>query len=340
MDKENNTNKHEKKHRWLRLQSILAELKSKEKVNFRIFKDYLASVHPEISFSSRTFTRDIDFLKKELKAPIEYDASNKQFYLKDPNWTPDAMLPISGEIKTLLLGQRISDKFMPGGLRGEFDKLVNALLMENADCIPENMYLENFQIITPDFSPQVPLDVFKVVYQAWENRNYLSFTYTSANGNKSEKMVEPCVLAWDSGTWYIKGFLVNENGIPLLPPFNIRVFALHRIKNPKKSGKFSIDSDELKRIRDKKIFNFTVLDEVELEFFNTQITERFSSNPESIISQDENSVKIRLTNIQEYAVLRLISHARGNVKVIKPESLKKSLRNMAQNIFDNNPETL
>jgi predicted DNA-binding transcriptional regulator YafY len=229
---------------------------------------------------------------------------------------------------------------MPPQLRSELSNAVNALLIKREGGMPDGMNLENFQILSPEFAPKVAPEVFLEVYQAWENKHYLQITYSSGSGHDSVKLIEPYVLAWNSGIWYIKGLVAKEDGVPCDPPFKIRVFALHRIQSAeKRPGRFFEDSEDAKRIKKDSLFNFQKLDEVEIEFyppFVKQMAERFASRPEAIVSQSENSLRIRLTDIPEYAAVQLAFLAMGNARVLKPASLQDSLKQVAQNIFDNN----
>ena len=322
----------------LRLQQLLAIMRKGKYVNHNIFNRELTHTWNVKPVANKTFYRDIRKLQN-LAAPIEYDFRAKGFYLTDMDWTVDDIPTVQGDMKLLLLSEKVSHSFMPPQLRGELSNAINALLMKNETGMPDGMNLDNFQIITPEFAPQVNPEVFLEVYQAWENKHYLKIYYSSNSGNDSVKLIEPHVLAWDSGIWYIKGFVVNNNFHPCEPPYKIRVFALHRIsKAEKKEGHFTVVDEDTKRIKQSGLFDFQLLEEVEIEFFQPfvkQISERFSSRSEAIISRDENSVRIRLQNIPEYAVLRLIFLAQANVKVHKPATLQDTLLQIAQTIQSN-----
>ena len=147
------------------------------------------------------------------------------------------------------------------------------------------------------------------------------------------------MLAWNAGIWYIKGFLVNEDGEACPPPYEIRVFALHRIEEAViAKEKFFVDDEELKRIKKKELFNFETIDEVEIEFFPPFIkpmAERFSPKSDMIISQDENSLRVRLKDVPEYAVLRMVFNANGYARILKPARLQESLREIANRTLEN-----
>ena len=325
------------KNQWLRLQFILGLMRRGKLVNSNIFNQEAVKSMNFDAVSSKTFNRDIHALK-DIGAPVEYDAGKKGFYLTDTDWTNENMPTVPGDFKLLLLSEKVSRSFMPPQLRGELTNAVNALMMKQNSCIPEGMELENFQILNPEFVPQIDPEVFLEVYQAWENKNYLRITYTSSRNHSSVKLIEPHILAWNSGIWYIKGLVASEDGTPSEPPFPIRVFALHRIKKAEKTaGHFTLDDEDIKRFKQNVLFNFENLEEVEIEFFQPYvkpIQERFFSQPESIIALTDDSITIRLKNIPEHGALQLIFLAMGYVRVIKPAALQESLRNVARRILD------
>jgi predicted DNA-binding transcriptional regulator YafY len=324
------------KNQWLRLQVMLGMLRRGLYINYNTFMEEMLS-DPNFYISPRTFSRDIQTLK-DIGAPIEYSAKNRGYYLLDPSWTNEDVPTVPGDVKLLLLSEKVSRTFMPPQLRSELSNAVNALLMKQESGMPEGMDLENFQIINPEFVPQVDPEVFLEVYQAWENKHYLKITYSSSKGHDSVKLIQPHLLAWNSGIWYIKGLVAAEDGVPCEPPFKLRVFALHRIGNAeKKAGHFTLEPEDEKRIRQSGLFTFEKLDEIEIEFFQPYVKpmqERFFSSPESIIAQTEESVTIRLKNVPEHAALQLIFRALGNVRVIKPASLQESLRKVAHTILE------
>ena len=326
------------KNQWLRLQMILGVMRRGKLINSNSFNELAADSMNIDGVSARTFARDIQALK-DIGAPVEYNVRKKGFYLTDLDWTNEDVPTVPGDFKLLLLSEKVSRTFMPPQLRSELSNAVNALFMKQEGGLPEGMELENFQILSPEFLPHIDPKVFLEVYQAWENKHYLKIYYTSSQGHNSVKLVEPHILAWNAGIWYIKGLVANEDGVPCAPPLAVRVFALHRIeKAEKKESHFTPDDDDVKRVKKDALFDFSTLEEVEIEFFQPYVKkmkERFFSRPECIIAQNENSVTLRLKNITEYAALQLVFTAMGNVRIIKPASLRESLRNVAQNIFDN-----
>lgn len=323
------------KNQWERLQALASLLRQGAGVNHENFKIYMQFENPEYSISPRTFNRDINTLRK-LGADIVYRQKYKRFELRNREWRISTPVEVSN-VKSLLLSERVSRNFFPSQFKKELRETVDSILQQHDIDVPDETNLFDFQVIIPQFLPQIDSEVFRQVYQAWENSNYLKIDYCSIKGHNSSKLIVPRIFAWDNGCWYVKGYVAKEDDIALNLPWDIRIFALHRIKNAEIKGKFIPDEEDRARFKGKDLFNFKKCDEVEIEFFRPEadrIKERFASDTDAIIAQDENSVTIRLKDVSEYTVFPLIFQAMGNVRVIKPVELQDSLRKVAQNIFD------
>lgn len=324
------------KNQWKRLQTILGMLRKGDVVNYQFYMKEMLK-EPNFYIAPRTFSRDIVKLR-QLGAPIKYNPRKKTFFLTDREWGME--LPTeSGNMKMLLLGERVARNFLPPQMRKELREAVDYILKDSEIAISAHTNIFDFQVIAPEFSPQVDPEIFKEVYEAWESSHYLKINYCSSQGHNSDKLITPRVLAWDDGCWYVKGYVVSENGIPCDPPWDIRVFALHRIRKAEMTaGEFIPTTEDFHHFKGAGIFNFPKLPEVEIEFFQPEaqwIREGFASDSSAIIAQSENSITIRLENVSEHTAAKLISQARGNVRVIKPASLQDSLRKVAQTILGN-----
>ena len=324
------------KNQWERLQTILGILRKGLFVNYRSFMEEMLE-EPDFYISPKTFSRDIMKLR-QLGAPVKYHPRKKGFYLTDREWNM-ALPTESGSMKMLLLSERVARNFLPPQMRKELREAVDHILLTSETEVPEHTSVAAFQVIAPEFSPDVDSAVFKEVYEAWERSRYLKISYCSIQGHCSDKLIVPRMFAWDNGCWYVKGYVAKENGIAFSPPWDIRVFALHRIQKAEMTpGVFIPGTEDFSRFKGAGIFDFKKLPEVELEFFQPElkrIRECFASNSAAITAQTENSLTVHLEKVSEYTVWQLIFRSMGNVRIIKPASLQKSLRQVAQRIFDN-----
>ena len=103
-----------KKYNIRRIKHLIAMLKENRYPNFSRFVAEMKKmdVAGVCKLSSRTFLRDIAFLKSEYNAPIEYDYSNKGYYLTIPDWSIDIPFLEDDEMQSAVLGARIAENIM------------------------------------------------------------------------------------------------------------------------------------------------------------------------------------------------------------------------------------
>ena len=115
-----------------RIQTILKMMRQNRYPNFTSFIKEMKNQDAAGAYelSSKTFSRDIAFLRDEYGAPVHYDASRKGFYLTNTEWYNEDLMVEPFEMKAALLGERVADGIFPEPLRGEISKAISALLMK------------------------------------------------------------------------------------------------------------------------------------------------------------------------------------------------------------------
>ena len=119
------------------------------------------------------------------------DACNRHgiipfFYHTTLDWYNEDLMVEPFEMKAALLGERIASRIFPEPMRSEMNKAVSALMMKNENGMDEKAELDCFQVLCPEYLPQVDPDIFLNCYNAWEQRKTLSLKYRSAKKNQSE----------------------------------------------------------------------------------------------------------------------------------------------------------
>jgi len=175
--------------------------------------------------STKTIQRDIEFLKNQMNAPIEYDALHRGFYYTEPTFMLPAVQMNEGELAALLMGSRVLEQFkgtpMAEKLTSVFDKL-SALLPDNITVRPEELFTR-FSFTAPPAMP-ISSNVWNKVVQGLENRQMLEIQYRNWRGEKTSR-VAPVHLANLQGDWYL---FVQFEGFD-----NFRQVALSRIQTIK-----------------------------------------------------------------------------------------------------------
>ena len=331
------------KNKLLRMGVIVEMLRKGAYPNYNRFLNEMRRRDPAgtYSISERTFRRDIEDLKEEYDAPIEYDASSYGFYLRDLEWFNQNLMVEPFEMKGVLLGQKVAKSLMPEPLRSSIEKAVRSLLTHNSSGFGEMAEVEMMQIINPIQLPLSP-EIFCTVFEAWEQRQRLLLNYNSLKGPPKDMLFEPHIIAWQGGVWYLKGLLCGTEKYEYRKPYDT-ILAVHRIQSAEKlTASFQGSQKLLDSVRDGKLFDFSRFPEVQLLFlpiFARLIKERFCEEKDCIKEDTDGSLLLTVKDWAEHEVLDLIFLVRGQVKVVAPETLRQKVIDLAESILENQSQS-
>lgn len=327
------------KNKLLRLSVIVEMMRKNEYPNYTRFMAEMAKRDTAGAYqlSAKTFGRDVEDLRCEFGAPVAYEPSLRGYYLANLDWYSASLMVEPFAMKSAVLGQKVAESLMPEPLRSEIHQAVRALLARNSTGFSDLAELNMMQIINPI---QLPLtaDVFRTVFQAWEKRQKLQLTYSSAKGLQSDKIFEPHVLAWQSGVWYLKGVLLGTPDFSYRKPYPT-ILAVHRISRAEMlCSSFAGSQQILATVKAGKLFDFPRLPQVCLLFqpaVAIQARERFAGQPDCLREDPSGAIEVTLKDMAEHEAIDLVLWAHGEVKVLAPESLRQSVLRIAEVMLKN-----
>ena len=326
-----------------RIQTILKMMRQNRYPNYTSFIKEMKNqdIAGAYKLSSTTFLREIADLRDEYGAPIHYDSSRKGFYLSNIDWYNEDLMVEPFEMKAALIGERIASGILPEPLCSEMNKAISALLMKNENGMDENAELESFQVLCPEYLPQIKPEIFLTCYNAWEQRKLLELNYCSFKKQRAEKIFEPHIFAWNGGCWYLKGKLLRNDDKRYDEPM-IQVLAVHRIEKAEMLESLFWSAPEiLKGVKSDGLFGYNKIPEIEMEFFapfDKAMREKYCHIPDAIQSTSDNSVRVKLHDLTEYDIAQLVMSVCGNVKILTPKDLKAYIRQIAEKIIKNMQE--
>lgn len=153
----------------------------------------------------RTIQRDLDALRTDFHAPIEYDPQRRSLVLTDPGWTLRPVSLTESELLSLALGAQIASEYRgtPLGpvLARVFDKL-RGMLDEPVDLDPGAL-TEQVSFFGGAVRP-VKEHVWLQVARGLREGRCLRIAYRAPGYERaSEATVEPIHLACRLGDWYL-----------------------------------------------------------------------------------------------------------------------------------------
>jgi len=319
----------ETKHQLLRMIRLVAELKENNYPNSVSFAKKLgADVRNQITCTPRTIERDIEFLRKELNAPIEFDTGKNGYYLKRKTWE----LGLSEEMmSSTMLGAQLAHDIMPEPLKSEIRDAVRQHLADNYSEELEDAFIESL-LVSTGLKATIEPETFRGVFDAWRQRQSIEFVYQTKGEAPSNRLFEPHVVSFNNGLWYTKGVC--------LPGGEVKVFDIHRMSDVKLTGKtFEIDKKILEDVKQNGLFSFKKLNDVKLHCDKSiafYLREHQEARHLKISEQPDGSVIVTLPAAVPHEVIRWVLGEAGKIKILEPSSLREQVVEVARKVIERN----
>ena len=315
-----------------RLKRLLAMLKENRYPNYPRFLAEMKrmDIAGAYSLSARTLQRDIAFLKSEYRAPIEYDYTQKGYYLTIPDWSIDIPFLEDNEMEAAVLGARLAENIMPEPVRQDVRKAVDSLLAVNEKGMDEKSAL--LSLIALGSHVSIKPEVFQPLFDCWQAHQCAKITYHSVTGDPTTHLIEPHVLAFYEGNWYVKGRSLIRNGRKT-PASKLRfyVFALHRIAAAEKTAMtFVPDRKIVEAANSRELFDFPQIRDIRLrlgaEAFKF-IGEQFDIIDEGM---DGKYHLVRIESAPLYRIVNYILIEGGDAKLLNHPEIQAEVIKRAQ----------
>lgn len=320
----------------LRLMKFVAEMKKNNYPNAGSFAKLLREMdineNMDCACSSRTVLRDIEILQKEYHAPIAYDAVRRGYYLKNRDW--EFSVPImGGELLSMtLLGTRLASDLLPEPIKTDVTTAVEKALTGNSSEFFDEAMIESLLCAT-GIKAAVNPAIFKTIFEGWRRHQVLALTYRKPNGEEQERKIEPHIIAFHHGIWYIKGY---EYGTKT----DAKTYAIQRIT----SVAFGVDTFETdKKLLDKTkrygLFEYPLINGIRLHcdasiafyLYEHQKVKKFK-----IERQEDGSLIITLKPAFEHEVIRWVLGEAGRIEVLYPLALRQKVAAAGRKICERN----
>ena len=186
--------------RWRHVLLIDQRIRSGQVPNCRQLAD-------ELEVSRRTILRDIDFLRYDLGAPVEYDSAKGGYVYTEPNWDMPSVRISEGELFAIMVAEKALEAYagMPWvqRLQRVFDRMVCSL-PDRIEIAPREL-LSRVSFDTNAASIVDP-DVLETVSAAMRDNRTLRIRYTRTGHSQSREFtIDPYILRRARGAWYLVG---------------------------------------------------------------------------------------------------------------------------------------
>lgn len=290
----------------------------------------------KIRTTKSTFKRDLDVLRDQMQAPIEWKAGNtgrdRGYVLQDKGWSSGKIgLPrawfTATEIYALLMIDELAHHIGPGLLTEHLQPLIEriTLALSTANDAPEEIRAR-VRILASASMRKKSL-CFEVVAQATVKRQQLTIVHFNRSKNeRSERTVSPQRLVHYRENWYLISWCHREN--------DLRMFALDAIEAVKETKDLAKDVPA-KQVDDNFGNNFGIYTGTNQQWAKLKFTplqarwaeaEVWHSEQKATILDDGSYIlEIPYSNPKEL-MLEILRFGQ-NVQVLEPAELRSAIIN-------------
>lgn len=282
--------------------------------------------------STKTAQRDIDFMRDRLNAPLTYHEARRGYFYEDRAFYLPFTYLSSSELSSLLLARQMLKSITGDSVKGELSAAINKITsilgksVEMPDSIDEAISFELIQH-TP-----VSEEIFSRILEASLHCMCIEFTYYSpASDAETTRMAEPYHLLNYMGTWHLIAHCRMRNGL--------RNFVLARMTNLRVlNQKFDCKRSFVARDYIQSafgIFKGKAAQEVTLRFSPEKskwIKTQVWYKGQKITIMKDGSVELTFPVVSYREITMDILRHGADVEVLKPETLRKKIREEAEKI--------
>jgi predicted DNA-binding transcriptional regulator YafY len=184
-----------------------------------------------LEVTPRTIQRDLDYLRDQLGAPIEYDRKRHGYFATDPSYQLPVLTVTEGELLALFLAERALQQYRDTPFATELRRLFEKLTV----LLPDRVSLHLDHLVAACEVRQSPADLgdpdrFRRLLRAVQRGRQLELLYWSASRDETvRRIVDPYHLASVEGDWYLVAHCHLRE--------DVRMFVPARIRELKETGK-------------------------------------------------------------------------------------------------------
>jgi predicted DNA-binding transcriptional regulator YafY len=189
-----------------------------------------------------TISRDIEFMRDRLGAPIEYDYQRRGYYYTKKTYRLPAAFTSADDMLALGMAKTLLSLYENTPIYGAARELVDTITAPLDDSRRIPWYEDRIAV------PSVPSVLFStetwhIIGEGLRENRVLAFEYRGTwYGGFQPRRVRPYQLLFDNGAWYLYGYAEERQGV--------RMFSLPRIqKICLLDDRFSLPADYDFRVR-------------------------------------------------------------------------------------------
>ena len=184
----------------------------------------------DLELSARTVKRHIEFMRYDLGAPISYDASEKGYYYREPDWLLPPIKVSEGELFAIVLAERA----LRGIKNADLAEKIRRVFQKIAIQLPDEVQLSPSELaqdvgFQPGHVAPPDPELFDALARALRDGRTVRVDYHKLGADETvERSLDPYLLRCIDGEWYLVAHS-HETGY-------VSLFHTNRIKAWEETG--------------------------------------------------------------------------------------------------------
>ena len=288
----------------------------------------------ELEVSRRTILRDIDELKNNYFAPIEYDRNKGGYYYTDETYFIQNTLISEGEVVALAGILPLLERYDNTPLKDTISKVYNTICQMLPNQVEVQSSLLNDVQFIYDPLPVIDASVFENIFKAIRTHHTISFEYRkiSSTHHSLHSNIDPYKIYCQKGLWYVVAYSHKDK--------QFKTYNLSRMKNIIILDEFVPDPDYKTKVNIDPNFgiwnNNTTYKKIELLFdksINTFILERTWHKKQECRQNKDGSVYLSFESNQLQETLWWVLGFADAVQILNPPELKNMYKEKVQKMM-------
>lgn len=180
--------------------------------------------------SPRTISRDIEYMKDMLEAPIEFDSKHNGYYYSIENFFLPSMIITESDLFAVCIAEKALEQYRDTPvyprLQSVFDKIREML----PDTVRVNTsWVDTDLTFKPESATRIDPEIWESVSTALRLKHELWLHHRSPGHEETERTVRPYHLVNYRGEWYLIARCLLKR--------EVRTFAVSRITSARDTGK-------------------------------------------------------------------------------------------------------
>jgi predicted DNA-binding transcriptional regulator YafY len=280
-----------------------------------------------------TISRDIDFMRDMMGAPIDYDAAHRGLFYTDKEFRLTLGQPSHGDLVTLGLVKNLLAPYKNAPVYRTLARSIDALTASLAEREGSRWFED--RIVTPP-QPEYAVDdeLWDVLTAGLKENRVVTFLYQGTwDEDYAPRRVQPYQLIFDNGLWYLYGHAVEREAI--------RIFSLARMRDATVTDEtFLLEEGFDYRVKyDETYFGVLAGNETSsfrITFYEEAmawVQERVWASDQKIVD-DGGSVTITFTSSQYQKVLEWVLSRGGDALPHEPAELVRDWHDAIQQMSE------